>query len=86
MLMRDIERLEYDPATQYRFHFGLTWFWFVMMLLLPFIPTLYGGQLAPLIIEEISLWANFATHLGSMSSALAALHASPQKRRTVFPH
>jgi hypothetical protein len=30
------------------------------------------GDLSALLIEEISLWANFATHFGAMSAALAA--------------
>lgn len=72
LFRRDIHQLEYEPATQYRFHFALTWFWAVTMVALPFIPVLYGHQLPALVVQEISLWANFATHFGAMSAALAA--------------
>jgi hypothetical protein len=75
-IRRDIHQLEYDPATQYRFHFALTWFWFLTMVGLPFVPKLWGNTLPALVVQEISLWANFATHFGSMSSALAAKHPS----------
>jgi hypothetical protein len=72
LLRRDVHQLEYDPAMQYRFHFALTWFWFLTMVALPFVPVLWGHTLPALVVQEISLWANFATHFGSMSSALAA--------------
>jgi hypothetical protein len=77
LFKRDITRLEYDPATQYRFHFAATWLWFVAIVVVPFFPSLYAHQLPALIIQEVSLWANFATHFGSMSSALAAKAGQP---------
>lgn len=76
LFRRDIHRLEYDPAAQYRFHFVLTWTWFLTMIGLPFLPSLWGHNLPALIIQEISLWANFATHFGGMSAALAARQTS----------
>jgi len=72
MFRRDIHRLEYDPFAQYRFHFVLTWFWFLSMIRLPLVPKLYDYDLPALIIQEISLWANVATHFGAMSAAIAA--------------
>jgi hypothetical protein len=71
MFRRDIHNLEYDPQTQYRFHFYAAWFWFSCMLLVPLIPQ-FRHALLSLLIMEASLWANFATHFGSMSSAIAA--------------
>lgn len=74
LIRRDVHQLEYDPQTQYRFHFTLTWMWFITMIALPFVPELWGHNMPALIIQEISLWANFATHFGAMSAALAAKH------------
>lgn len=71
MFKRDIHRLEYDPQTQYKFHFISAWFWFLFMLFVPAIPAFRHDSLS-LLIMEASLWANFATHFGAMSSALAA--------------
>ena len=72
LVKHNIHELEYDPSAQYRFHFVLTWTWFLSMAALPFVSPLWGHSLPSLIVEEISLWANFATHFGAMSSALAA--------------
>ena len=58
----DIHRLEYDPATQYRFHFVSAWFWFGCMLAISLVPQ-FRHELLGLLIMEASLWANFATHL-----------------------
>lgn len=82
MFRRDIHRLEYDPVTQYKFHFTSTWVWLLTMLLIPFIPVLYGHSLSALVIQEVSLWANTATHFGAMSAALAA--KGNQKALTEF--
>lgn len=68
----NIHDLEYDPRTQYKFHQRLTWLWFITMIILPFGPTLWAHSISALIIQEISLWANFATHFGAMSAAIAA--------------
>ena len=71
LFKRDVEQLEYDPGTQYRFHFVAAWFWFATMIAVPFVPVLRHPILS-LLIMEASLWANFATHFGAMSAALAA--------------
>jgi hypothetical protein len=80
LFRRDIHALEYDPAAQYKFHFFWTWVWFLAMIALPFFPTLWGYSVPALIIQEISLWANFATHFGAMSAALAAKHTKPDNQ------
>ena len=73
LFRRDIRKLEYDPATQYRFHFTATWTWLTSMPLTAAIFWPHSlAQLAQLLILEISLWANVATHFGAMSAALAA--------------
>ena len=76
LIRRDVHQLEYDPATQYKFHFTLTWFWFISMVALPAVPILWGSSLPALVVQEISLWANLATHFGAMSAALAAKQTS----------
>jgi len=74
LVNRDIKNLEYSATTQYRFHFYAAWGWFTALVVVPFVPTLWAHSVSALIIQEISLWSNFATHFGSMSSALAAKH------------
>lgn len=72
MFTTDVHNLEYDAATQYKFHFFWAWFWFLVLIAIPFIPQAWGHSTSALIIQEVSLWANFATHFGAMSAALAA--------------
>lgn len=72
LLMKDISLLEHDAATQYSFNRFWAIFWGGMMFALLFFPDLYAHSISALIITEVSLWANFATHFGAMSSALAA--------------
>lgn len=67
-----IHRFESDPDTQLKFHTVMAVIWLVAMVGIPFVPALYGHGVAPLIIEEISLYANFATEYGAMSAAIAA--------------
>lgn len=86
LLKRDIHQLEYDPATQYRFHFWATWFWLfnmplVLVLLICF--QKFWLLIALVYITEISLWALVATHLGAMSAALAAKPLSPDTTKQV---
>lgn len=75
MLKRDIHQLEYDPETQYRFHFWATWFWLLNMPLILILLICFPKfwlLIALVYITEISLWALVATYLGAMSAALAA--------------
>lgn len=71
LVTKDIHNLEYDPKTQYRFHRAWALFWFTTMLIVPFFNSL-RSSIPALLILEASLWANFATHFGAMSAALAA--------------
>lgn len=67
-----IHSFESNPYTQLRFHTIMASVWIGAMIAIPFFPALYGHGVAPLIIEEVSLYANFATEYGSMSAAIAA--------------
>lgn len=67
-----IHNFESNPQTQFKFHLRMTVFWVITMVAIPFVPALYGHGIAPLIIEEISLYANAATEYGAMSAAIAA--------------
>lgn len=71
-LKKFIRNFESNPYTQFRFHTVMACIWLLSMMAIPFFPSLYGHGIAPLIIEEISLYANFATEYGSMSAAIAA--------------
>lgn len=71
LFARQIKSLEYDPAVQYRFHQSFMFFWIVAMVGVAFIPA-FHHNVASLLIMEVSLYANFATDFGAMSSALAA--------------
>jgi len=72
LLTKDIHTLEYDAGSQYKFHLFWAWLWFMAIVAIPFIPKAWGHSIPALIIQEVSLWANFATHFGAMSAALAA--------------
>ncbi len=71
-------RMETDPHLQLRFHGFFTAFWALAMIVLPFVSALWVNYPA-LVIEEVSLWANAATHFGAMSSAIAAIRADPNE-------
>lgn len=75
-----VHRLEYDPVTQFKFHFFFTWFWFLTLCSVPWISKLYGRNLGVLIIEEVSLWANFVSHMTALGSAIAGIFASGRER------
>lgn len=72
ILFKDISLLEHDAQTQYKFNRFWALVWSLTMVAIPCVPTLYAHSVSALIIQEISLWANFATHFGAMSAALAA--------------
>lgn len=74
LFTRDVNKLEHDPASQYKFNRFWAIIWGILMISVPFVPKLYGHNSSALIIQEISLWANFATHFGAMSGALAAMN------------
>lgn len=72
---KEVHHLEYDPVTQFKFHFFWTWTWFIILIIIPFVPTLYAHSLSALIIQEVSMWANFVSHFTAMSASLAAIFA-----------
>src|SRR5690349_16193966 len=82
LFQRDIHKLEYDPQTQYRFHLSATWFWMFCILSTPFVAA-FRDNLLGMLIMEVSLWANAATHFGAMSSALAAKQTAQSSTDTL---
>lgn len=76
IILKDINHLEHDASSQYRFNRFWAILWFVTMITIPGVPKLYAHSISALIITEISLWANFATHFGAMSAALAAINTT----------
>jgi hypothetical protein len=78
-LLKDVDKLEHDAQSQYRFNRFWAIFWFGQMFLLPLLvwvaPKIWMG-IEFFYITEASLWANFATHFGAMSGALAAMNTT----------
>lgn len=71
-----IQDIEYDPVTQYKMNLFFTWLWFVAMPTFAFVPQLrflWGGNLASLIIEELSIWALFISHFTDVSASESAI-------------
>lgn len=71
-------RMETDPHLQLKFHGFFTAFWGLAMIVIVFVRVLWGNYPA-LVIEEVSLWANAATHFGAMSAAIAAIRSDPDE-------
>lgn len=76
-ILKDVQHLEHDPHSQYRFNrfWAIVWFLAIIGALIALWPH-NRTQMVPLLILEVSLWANFATHFGAMSAALAASNTS----------
>ncbi len=72
---RFIQQFQDDAKTQVKFHIIMAWVWFAVGCLIPFFPVLYGYALPALLIQEISLYANWATELGALAAAQASLKA-----------
>lgn len=66
-------KLSVNEVWQFKFNVFFTAFWFSSMFFIPAFPFLYGHSTPALIIQEISLWANFATHLGALGANLSAI-------------
>lgn len=66
-------RLSVDPKWQFKFNSFFSMLWLASMLLVVFFPYLYGHTISALIIEEVSLWANFASHFGALGANLSAI-------------
>jgi hypothetical protein len=76
---KDIGRLEHDPNSQYRFNRFWAIFWFLQMPMIALLLILFNHlwiEISIFYVTEASLWANFATHFGSMSSSLAAINTT----------
>lgn len=63
-----------DPAVRYRFHVVMAAFWLVTMIVVPFV---LRAELVPMLILEISLYANFSTEFGAMDSSKASDQTEP---------
>lgn len=79
--VKDINKLEHDAVAQYKFNRFWAAIWFLAMI--PVIEEVIRAILAwrlpaltQYLILLVSLWANFATHFGAMSGALAAMNTS----------
>lgn len=77
LITRDIRHLEHDATSQYRFNRFWATIWGISMaaVVVPLWPHSLNA-FVQLLILEVSLWANFATHFGAMSAALAAMNTS----------
>ena len=70
-------KIQTDPAWQFRFNGSFVIVWAIAMVGVLFLPTFWGvANLPALLIMEVSLWANFATHFGAMSAGLAAMNTA----------
>lgn len=70
LFFQDIKHLDESALNQYKFNRFWAAIFGIFMLVLPFIRPLYDGSTASFIIQEITLWSVFATHLGNMSTAV----------------
>lgn len=67
-----IHEFEVDPVEQYRFHLFMTWMWLFSMLAVTQVHA-FDQNTAALMIMEVSLWANFASHFTAVGSSLAGV-------------
>lgn len=75
-----VKDLEYDPKVQYKVHLYAMWWWTVnfIAVVLVFAFANHAWQtISVLYLVLVSLYANWATDYGAMSSALAAQQLSP---------
>lgn len=72
-----VHALEFNPRVQYRFHLIMAYFWIGWIVAVPFI-RVFNHEITGLFIMEASLYANFATEFGAMSSALAAMRGTKE--------
>lgn len=66
-------KLSVDPSWQFKFNSFFSMLWLSSMVAVLFFPFLYGHTISALIIEEVSLWANFASHFGALGANLSAI-------------
>lgn len=78
LIRNDVQKLEYDPTTQWKFHRKMSWYWVanfpVVAYLFFYQPHLWIG-VGLLLNTFYSLYANFATDYGAIPSAYAAMKA-----------
>lgn len=78
--MQIMHKIGNDPRWQFHIHGVFTTLWVASMLVAPFLPAFRGGHnLSALLIMEVSLWANAATHFGAMSAAIAGMLQTPKE-------
>lgn len=77
LFIRDVHLLEHDAATQYKFNrfWAIIWGLAIVAVVFPLWPH-HTNDFVQLLILEVSLWANFATHFSGMSAALAAKNST----------
>lgn len=77
VIKKDVSALESNATTQYKFNRFWACFWATQMIALPvfihYFPKYWLG-IEFFYVTQASLWANFATHFGAMSAALAAMN------------
>ena len=71
-------KLSVDPLWQFKFNAFFSVLWLISMVIIPFIPFLWGNSVAALIIVEVSLWANFASHFGALGANLSSIISDNQ--------
>lgn len=74
LLVKDIQKLEYDAQAQYHFNLYCAWFFLIQMpiavALLIWLNSLWI-IISIAYLAELSIWALVATHFGNMSAVLA---------------
>jgi hypothetical protein len=82
VLAKDKERFERDTELQFKIHKTASYFWivnFVLALIVFFAFPGLWAHASVLYLVLVSLWANFATDYGAVSSALAAQGNTPKE-------
>lgn len=78
LIKNDAHKLEYDPATQWKFHRNMTRFWvcnFLVALAVYFLAPELWNKASILYLVLVSLYANAATDYGAVPSSYAAMKA-----------
>lgn len=72
-MLRFLHKMGSDATWQLHFHGWFSLLWFTSIILVPvWYHPFDGPSWLALGIMEVSLWSNFATHFGAVSSAIAA--------------
>jgi hypothetical protein len=76
LVKNDVQKLEYDPKSQFDFHRRMSFFWianFAGVLTFDIFINPFWQKISILYLTLVSLYANFSTDYGAMPSAHAAL-------------